>query len=388
MWDAMMITRMTRLGAVTCLLSLSCARGLAQGPLDLDQVIEGLERREKLFFESRSMLIRYERVKTTRLTAAVASGGGLLPAEWTVAYHGDKWFVQRRFAQPFETKEVVVAPDPKTNLVRDQLIVEWEAGDNQVYLDSFKEGRNIYAGLYYTRNLSLDAPKHIANAAGVSQNLHKIRKRYADEAGLPFLPEFLRENRAHYRVLSKPQEIEGVRCWVVEWPDMDWFCVAVDRGFAVPRRRFCWGPGKPLRFEFRNSDYQEVKPGLWLPFRQVVDRYASIVAAKESLWGKAASRSEYRLKSLEIDDVPESLFDLELPAGTMVHDFVRDFNYVVSGEDDSDPFAAAIKHARDARRRSLWRWLGALLTATVLLLLVAQRIWAKRRGKLSLGGEA
>jgi hypothetical protein len=107
-----------------------------------------------------------------------------------------------------------------------------------------------------------------------------------------------------------------------------------------------------LKYAHRNSDYREVKPGLWLPFSQSVDRYASIVAEKESLWGKVASTCDYRLIAVEFDKVPDSLFEVKLPPGTRVLDGARVFAYKVSGNQDTDPFTADIEEARKELGRS------------------------------------
>jgi hypothetical protein len=229
-------------------------------------------------------------------------------------------------------------------VVKDQTLLEWTPYGTSAVIDHFNLGRNIYGGLFYTRNLSLDAPRHIAESNGA--DIKVVRQQYADDADLPFLPGFLEENKEHYHVLPARDEVDGVPCWVVEWEGMDRFWIDPARGFAVPRRQFCWAPGKPLNYEFLNQDYREVKAGLWLPFTQIENKYASIVAEKESLWGKVAARSEYRLHNIEFDSVPDSLFEVKLPAGTHVIDMVRDFQYAVSGNNDTDPFADEIEEAR------------------------------------------
>lgn len=372
-----------------CLLGLAvfsvilCAEAArAQQPPTLEEIVAGLERREKLFFESKSMFLRYERTKSTDLIPTKASGG-LLPAEWTLAYRGDKWWNRRRFTQPSTVNGFVVPGEPKTGVAKNGAVLEWDASGKNAYIDRFGLGVNMFAGLYYTANLGLDAPRYMAKAGGAEKDLPKIRKECADDAGQPFLPEFLRTNVAQYRVLSEPEDVDGARCWVVEWPGMDRFCVAVEQGFAILQRKYCWGPDKPPQYEVRNSDFREVKPGLWLPFSQVVDRYASIVAEKESLWGKVASRSEYVVKTLEFDNVPDSLFDLEIPSGVLVYDAMRDFSYVVSGKDDSDPFSSPVTEGQRMLQNSSRR--PMMIAVSLLLgLSVGCLVWRRRRKSLQL----
>jgi hypothetical protein len=350
----------------------------AQEPPTLEQIIEGIERMEKMFFESESVLIRYERTKADTLIPSSYLGGFLL-AEWSQAYRGGKWFSERRYTRPMKTKDLLVPAKPETQVIKDKFLLEWKQGFQSAAIDKFDKGRNIYAGLYYTRNLSLDAPKYIAKSNGVDITAIRRIESYKDYVALPFLPEFLRENKARYKVLPTPENVDGELCWVVAWPEMDRFWVDPQRGFAIPRRIYCWAPGKPRRVEYHHSDYREVKPGLWLPFTQVEDVYTSPIADKDqSLWGKVASRCEYRLHSIEFDHVPDSLFEVKLPPGTRVIDTVRGFNYTVS--DDSDPFSGPIEEAKKLQRRSLLYWL--LLGGTVFAVGIFLIYWIRQHRRL------
>jgi hypothetical protein len=236
--------------------------------------MQGLERSEKSFFESESFLIRYERVKTEDVTPSKASGGFLL-AEWIFAHKGDKWFNQRRFTHPTKTKELLVEAKPNTLVAKGPVMLEWQQEFQSAYVSEFAKGGKIYQGLFYTRHLSLDAPKFIAKSNGA--DIAALRKMavYSDDLPLPFLPDFLRENKANYRVLPTPQEVDQASCWLVEWPGMDRFWVDPKRGFAIPLRRYSWAPGEPLMcrlFRSRNDTLvskQKNKPSgeKWSPAR-------------------------------------------------------------------------------------------------------------------------
>jgi hypothetical protein len=351
--------------------------GWTQERPTVEQIIEGIRRTEQMFFDNSSLHIRYERTKSEDVTPNRYSGAFLL-AEWSLAYHGSNWFTEQRFTQPTKTDTLWVPAEPKTQVVKDRVLVEWTQYGNSAVVDQFNLGWNFFGGLLYTRNLSLDVPAHVAKSNGA--NIAAIRKDRPDDAGLPFLPAFLEDNQARYHVLSEPEVVNGVPCWIVEWPGMDRFWVDPKRGFAIPRRAYCWSPGKPLRYEFLNLDYREVKPGLWLPFMQVENTYAKIHAEEESLWGKVTGRTEYRLHSVAFDTVSESLFDIRLPPGTRVVDMVRKFKYSVSGDKDTDPFTAEISEARrqlPASRptRVLW-W---LFLASVGVSAVVVAAWLYRR---------
>lgn len=377
-----MVSRKVHTLAVgVCLACLCVAPGAAQEPPTLDQIVEGLQRREKLFFESESLAIQVERTKSEDVTQTQASGG-YVPVEWIMAYRGNKWFMQRRFTRPGKVGEITVPAEPKKFVIKKQLIMEDRQDLGYATLDTFKLGGNVLRGLYYTGGLALDVPKYVVKAAGAEERMDEIREKHADHAGHPFLPDFLRQNKSSYQVSSAPEAIDGRPCWVVEWPDMDRFYVDLQRGFAIPRRVYCWGPGKPPKWEFHNSDYREVKPGLWLPFTQIGLRYASIMAEDESLWGKVANRSEYRLTSVEFDTVDDSMFDVQVAEGTPVVDRVRNFRYVVSSDENADPFSTQIGQGEELVRRSGYRAVIAVVGGIALLVLLAYVLWARRKARM------
>ncbi|QDU36700.1 hypothetical protein Mal4_09880 [Maioricimonas rarisocia] len=307
-----------------------------QQPPTLDEVIAALEERERLFFESGELKLDYERVESDDVVRSRASGG-YLAARWTLARREDKWFLEQEFTQPGKQEEMTVPAKPRTQVYRDQRQVEWRQGVKSAFINEFGLGGNMYTGLEYTDFLGFDVPQRIAASGGADiQEVRETHRGYVDH---PFLPEFLKENRSHYRVDPQPREVNGVQCWAIVWEGMDEILLDPELNFALRRRAVHWGPGEPMRYEVVCEDFDEAKPGLWLPQSIQVDTYASISAEDESLWGKVTNESTYQLHSAEFEDVPEDLFDLELPEGTRVVDVPRGVRYTVSAATAS-PFSA------------------------------------------------
>jgi hypothetical protein len=219
-------------------------------------------------------------------------------------------------------------------------MLEWDQYSRRATVDPLGDGGNIWLSWHYTNNLSLSVFKYITRSTGANP-----AKVPVDDVKRPFLPDFLRKNVARYRVKPEPEEVDGVRCWLVEWPDMDRFWVDPQHGFAIRRRAYCWGPGKPLHTAVLNRDYREVKPGLWLPYLQIVDRYADMNAEDKSVWGKVACRTEIHLDSIEFDRLSDDFFEIRLPPGTFVHDFIRHLKYRVSDPNGGDPFGEPVLEA-------------------------------------------
>jgi len=350
----------------------------AKDPPSMAEIVDGIQHAERLLFENQSLLLRCERTKVDELIRAQSAG--LVLAEWTLAYKGNMWLSERRFTEPRHTAKLWIPEKPITQIYRDGVLLRWHQSNESADVDPSDYGRNIYQGTIYTRNLSMNAPKYIAASLGVP--LDQVRKQPAcrDYVDLPLLPDYLRNNQEHYNVATIPEDVDGAQCWRVEWPDVDCFWVDPERGFAVVRRAYHWGKGQPLMYEFRNLDYREVKPGLWLPFRQIEEKYGNI-AEPPAVWGKIVARSEYRLQAVEIDNVPDKLFYPKLPPGTRVNDGVRKMQYRVS-ETESDPFGAAVieakKHLTLSRFR-FWPWLVAITSGlAVIAITVAWRRWHSR----------
>lgn len=360
------------------LLPLMAAIGLvpqlygASAPPSIAEVLEGLQRIEQTVFETKSFYVKYERDEVVKLLNPGI--GGLLPAQWTQAFYRDKWYSERRFTRP----EIIELPTgarsevpaaPSIQVLKDGIVLEWDQASQPVVIHEIRKFSNLYGGLNYTRNLSLDAPKYIAQAGKVE--LAAMRAVDKDNTCLPFLPEYLRANRNKYNVLPQPEMINGIECWILEWPGMDRIAVDAQRGFAIIRRSYSWAPGKPLQVEVTNSDHRQVKPGLWLPFQQHETRYASIVAQPQANWGKPELRARYTVQAMRFDDLDDAFFQVKLPPKMKVFDAVRGFNYEVEGN-THEPFAEAIAAATAKQQAAKgvkwdWKWFGFGIVAAIIV---------------------
>ncbi|QDU36696.1 hypothetical protein Mal4_09840 [Maioricimonas rarisocia] len=361
-------------------LVLSADDARSQDAPTIDEVIAAFETREQQVFHNESLLIRYERVESDDVLPSKASGG-LLPAEWKLAFRGDKWFLERRFTTPGEREDFTIPDKPKTQVVRDRMQVEWRQTVGTAFINEFGLGGNMYAGLAYTDFLGLDVPRRIARSG--QADIEEVRQTHRGYVDQPFLPEFLKENRDHYSVVPEPQTIDGAECWAVVWDGMDEILVDPALGFAIRRRSYHWGPGKPMRFHLEFKEFEEVQPGLWLPTTVYADMYASIVAEAESLWGKVTNKTTYRLNEAEFNSVPDELFALDLPEGTRVVDVPRGIKYTITAA-SADPFGAPIEGAKkllaesETRSASFWSQYRILIgIGGLVVVLSAAFLWKR-----------
>jgi hypothetical protein len=353
----------------------------AASPPTILEIIEGLEKQEELFFASRSLLIRHRRIKSEDDVESQDQGNGLLLAEYAIAYRNDMWFMEKSFLKPRTTAEGVWIPgEPITYVLKDGFVLEWSQYATQASVQKVKEWSNFYNLLIYTRNLSFNAPKFITRANGFEFNLTDFDPELQYKVNHPYLPAFLRTHQAEYRVRDEPEVIDGLNCWIVEWPGMDQFSICVERGFAVPQRKYSWEPGKPTRYEFLNSNYREVKKGLWLPYTLVEYEYANLRKDNKEFWGKVDTRSEYQVETIEFDRLDDSFFDRDLSKNTRVYDAVRDLNYSVAGDSDADPFEFPIIEGRNYLKTSSRKWLLLnLLVLAIVVPLLGYFWWSGRR---------
>jgi hypothetical protein len=363
-----------------CLSVLLTSGGLtaAQNPPSLDDVAAGLARTKILLLDQPSFEIVCAREKSEEL----GPNGGLLTAEWLMAHKGDKWLIQQRFLKPFNTEKLVVPGEPKVYVANAQKMVDWDQFSRQCVVDHFGDGRNIYNGWYYFQNLGINVYPYIVKSGG--GNYEDIRRNKGSDLNMdfPFLPEFLQENLAKYMIHAKQESVDGFPCWVVEWAGMDRMLVDVTHGFAIRHRTYYWGPGKPLRLDISSGDFREVKPGLWLPYIQRVEKYVDVRYVPESLWGKLDNRSVYATKKIELGNIPDSLFDVQIPAGTMVTDLIRHVQYRVS-EANADPFDGSIEKALSLLHKGDKGREATLAVCLILLAMLTTVFIIRIRRKLS-----
>jgi hypothetical protein len=338
-------------------------------------------RQDALLFEVDSINLRYERT-AVRDVVPDSVFCQVLRAEWRIASLGENWLIESRATEASRRDDVHMPAGKSIQLCRGPMLLEW-GGEGWALIDHFGNGRNAYQGLYYFEHAGFDVVRRIAAAGGASDQMDQIRAKYPDQAGLPYLAEFVGRNAGSY-VRGPAAEMAGeTETWVFDWPGMDKIWVDPKRDFAPVRRAYAWAPDKPLRVDVVGSDFREVRPGLWLPFKQVVSKYASYRDPKH-LWGKVVTIHEYQVRECQFNTLEASDFEIKLTPGTMVHDSIRKIEYTVLGDETDDPFSEAIVLARQkllAQRGTSRVWIvGGSALAVVAIFFLSWR-WRKGRAE-------
>lgn len=347
----------------------------------VESIIEGIKRANDAFFQSRKLTLRY--------TADVAHRTNQpTRREWVLGRDNGGWYAEQMAVPPNEKLAL-----PRIAILKNGLFLDWFQFNQSVNLGP-KQMRNfnVLYGWDYLENAGINPYRPIVESTGMSYEDataldEKSLPTTGPDSGLlilhqfvkePSLPDFLQLNASKYGVAEQSESIDGEAYWAIEWPEMDKIWVDVDRGYAVRRRVYRWKPAGPLARRVDNSDLREVKPGLWLWFRQTVETYGR---QKEEDWDKVIRRSTYDVSECDFSHAPGALANLRLPVGTAVTDTIRDLKYTVSDE-QGDPFDKPLGEATAAagvRRRT--GIIGPIIIANVALLAVVVLYLVLRRKK-------
>ena len=353
-------------------------------PPTVADIADGIRKSDDVLLNSRGFVVRCQRVKSEVITPS-RYGGGFLNVELVVAHKDSEWLVQKHFLGGDVVPagaDVLLPPKPLTIAAKGGLIFQWQQSSPTAAVSKFNNGGDLFQCLDYFRHAGVDIAKVMTESNGGDyQKLRQI-PALGDYLDHPFLPECLENNASNYLVQSSMESVDGNACWVVEYPGMDKLWLDPTRGYAVLRRIYHWNPGKPRKFEIHNHDFKELAAGLWLPFAQVVDKYASIAAEERSLWDKVTSRMHYQVKEAAVGSVAEEVFKIPIPEGLLVFDDARGIEYRVPAK-DVDPFRGpdteqwtALRER--AMRGSRWRALIIAANLVVVVALIAIYFWRKR----------
>jgi hypothetical protein len=306
------------------------AKAVEQPPT-INEILDGIKKMERgLFQNSTAFLVVCVRTKCDEVTPTRYSGG-YLNTRFAIGKRQNEWYSLKQFLK-IETKkdqkegtlvlddkdEVFVPSEPKLTVIKNNMLLEWnQTGRPLITLENFNTGRNIFGNIDYFRHLGLNVGKQIAESVNVDFEKLVQLEQLKDYLEHPFLPDFLEKNKANYHVLPSQEKIDGFPCWVVEYPNMDKFWIDTLHGFVIRKRIYHWGVGQPRMFCILNQEFKEVKPELWFPQKQIVEKYASIKSENKNLWDKIACRLHYQLETIAFDtDVSADLFNIVPEPGT------------------------------------------------------------------------
>ena len=204
-----------------------------------------------------------------------------------------------------------------------------------------------------------------------------------------------------FEVHSTPQEVDGSPCVVVTRPGRETYWLDPKVNYGVRQyERLTPGPDV-LRERWQNRDFAEVAPGVWLP--KVCTRdLCGPPLAPAPYRGVPMLRFTYSITALQLNNVPDSLFELRIKPGALVADATRlprkgDENQYVSYRmpaDASQLEKAAeqallekaeyeAREAQNARRRIALYGVNGVIAVMIVVWLLVGLVKRKRSTKAS-----
>jgi hypothetical protein len=299
-----------------------------------------------------------------------------------VTYHNVKdkktWGVRVILAAPVqnETGEIVC-------FAKNAKIFEWTAKPNHVVIVSFGFGRNMYHNWSFFQNIGITPYRKIAESNGIS--FDKVLEEAKTAAYLEvldnfILPDSIKNNIQKYSISPVQEEVDGHKCWVVEWKNADkiWFDNKLSG--VIRKRIIHWEENKGIKSVIVNSDFKEFNDGIMLPMKQEVVNYVGEkMELNKSLLGKQHSHFIYQVNSIQFDNFDkeaEELCNFRLSPGTYAYDVDKDIHYTIT-KPNSDPFAGPIAQGITANRYVVYRAIFITLGSFLILLY----FWLKFREK-------
>lgn len=306
-----------------------------------------------------------------RLTPTHGSFASTIPFVFNhEAHKGDRRFAFRRTLEyPHRgdlAADIAARPGPgETYRVYD--------GHIQRYFHEFVRQGGILA----SKDGSADAHTYpLALGIPIIDDVRALPQEVRVWAGWP--PDVYMAPEVNWAVEASCELVDGVPCHVIVEPALGfrkWIDPAA--GFATRfsetsrRDEDSGAVTAGIKSRDLQSDLREVAPGIWLPFVMVSVKYsqASDAAAQEMSVEERHDTVAVRLAVN--DDVPDSLFKLSFPPGTVVSDTVRDVAYVVgeNGEELDQTVEEARRILGVGKPRRLNYWL--LVNAAVVITIVA-----------------
>lgn len=296
----------------------------APSPLELEEIIAGMRGFERRFLDYPDWYVRYvqEREYAEKLPPGFSSI--MKRIEFTNVRKGESVYAHRHLQE----EDLPEGMARESSCVwKDGVCVHQVSGVSQIMPDLHAQA---WESFYYTSGVFLNVHSKTPFELPFMEEVLGASSPYEVCDNLFALPATVERYREEFTVRPETEEVDGAACVVLERTGRDVLWIDVEHGF-VCRRRVWYEPSGNLLSEFKNEDFVERQPGLWLPSRLVQVRYNYDQAPPE-FRGKYNSTHTVTLEEIYFGNVPDSLFDVPRPEGGKVFDHLRGLSYQVYPE--------------------------------------------------------
>lgn len=341
---------------VTCAVTFSArtTATAAQQP-DLAAVIEGIrENHQRLLHVQGGIAVEYQ--------ASVNHPPGVDAFIFPKGFHGQLRLLWPRLYTRVEGGMLVDIATPERQIIP---MVREAMHDFDTLTSVSREGKYLaqiadYRHVFTAKHAYLLNIQHYVEASQMYVPGETMTTDY-------WLPNALEQN--DYSIVGE-ETINGVACLVVQRKAMDTVWVSPDHAFIVCRRDVHYGPGKPLRERTYNTNLKQVSPGVWLPMKQIRERYNAAT-------GERTYTLTLRVTKYSVGHVKDKDLAVIIPKDTdVIEDHLRGVVYLGRTGGPAD-FEDVMKLSRAdlGRQGGIRGFLIAINVAIVLAVL----IWLVRR---------
>jgi hypothetical protein len=179
-----------------------------------------------------------------------------------------------------------------------------------------------------------------------------------------WLPNAIEQNT--YRI-SDAEEIESIRCIVLERTGFDKIWIAHEKGDVIMKREVRFGEGMNLRQRTLASRLKEITPGIWFPLEQVCEHF-------DQRSGRLLCRLTLTIDKFEAGHVSDDLITVTIPKNVeIIEDFIgRKVIAKPTAEKRDEAIIEAGKQSRrnDGLEYSDRSWRSILIRASTAIILV------------------
>lgn len=362
---------------IPCVILTAVVLSSTSDSADLDEIIERYERLNQEVFGS-SFEVDYVRDQTKNVTPSLYSGG-YARSRYKIRRVNGNWHVHMVDVESSVDDNSASSKDLGTHeLYQDGYYLSYRVDDGVATVA--RAGTmvyNLFHAFDYFHHCGIDPFRALAADVGADYAQLKEKEHLKDYTSLPQHPAFLRENSSEYVVVPGVHEIGGESCVLLEWSGMDKMWLDPNLGYALRRRVYHWVEDGPRKLDIQNEDFEEISPGLYLPRRQIVRKYANMPSERQAIWDKVTAELGYTAAKITLgEELPNEPF--ELPAGALVIDMVREETYRVP-EEGEKPFERPILEALDIKVETASRWTWLVTACLVIVCSFIGYRFIKRR---------
>jgi hypothetical protein len=321
----------------------------------IEQVVDGLRKRETAFQQQRSVYIEYLNDRYSPIFDNGYREKYVSARKDGMYYLQFKQLTLGKTHKQFELPYWIVWKDNINVMRRDR-----------AFTISAEPDFNLFDFNLYVNGLFLNYWKGFPVQNRILTTMYNAKSAEEAYAYLDLVAALTNPNRK-WEVLPSAENLDGVPCVVLKNEGWDRIWLDPAHGFACRQRYIANWDGSPGQ-EYRMTELTKRAEGLWLPNKMEVVWYGSSDTRNPDEQGKVQRTESYTIEKVSFAELSDSFFDLPIPENAAVSDQIRGMEYAVKPSDASADdllhrtWVLASRQLTDAYKPPWYVWLALALT--------------------------